>query len=112
MKANIPTSYLNIPKREKEAINKTIIEYITNQVNHEEAELQKIWLQYACIVLHRAFGFGEKRLTTFLGNRKKMYRDNAKLADREAQTAFLKEQMDAIFPSGYPYDFIDRLEGE
>lgn len=110
MKANIPTSYLNLPKKEKEAIDKTIVEYINNQVNHEEAELQKIWLQFACIVLHRAFGFGESRLTTFIGNWKKMYRDSAKFGSAEAQDAYIKEHLDKIFKDGYPYEFVDKLE--
>ena len=112
MKANIPTSYLNLPKKEKEAIDKTIVKYITDQVNHEEAELQKIWLQYACIVLNRAFGFGEKRLITFIGNWKRMYRDNARFEGKDEQTAYLKEHMDKLFPNGYPYEFIDKLEGQ
>lgn len=110
MKANIPTSYLNLPKKEKEKIDATIVKFISDQVNHEEAELQKIWLQYACIVLNRAFGFGEKRLLTFLGNWKKMYRDNSRLKGRDEQEAFLKDNIGRIFPSGYPYEFIDKME--
>jgi hypothetical protein len=112
MKANIPTSYLNLRPKEKKAIDEVIVKYINDQVNHEEAELQKIWLQYACIVLNRAFGFGEKRLITFLGNWKRMYRDNARFENKDDQTAYLKEHMDKLFPSGYPYEFIDKLEGK
>jgi hypothetical protein len=111
MKANIPTSYFNLPKKEKEAIDNQIKKFINDQVNHEEAELQKIWLQMACIVLHENFGFGKDRLTIFLGNWKRMYRRNLKLGNYEAQTEFLKEQMEKIFgKGGYPYEWIDRLE--
>lgn len=112
MRANIPTSYLNLPKKEKKAIDEVIVKYIEDQVNHEEAQLQKIWIQFACIVLHRAFGFGERRLTTFIGNWKKMYKDSARFGSVEAQEAYLKEHMDKLFPNGYPYEFIDKLEGQ
>ena len=110
MKANIPTSYLNLPKKEKKAIDEVIVQYITDQVDREEAQLQKIWLQFACIVLHRAFGFGERRLTTFIGNWKKMYRDSARFGSVEAQEAYIKEHLDKIFRDGYPYEFVDKLE--
>jgi hypothetical protein len=41
-----------------------------------------------------------------------MYRDNARFENKDAQTAYLKEHMDKLFPSGYPYEFIDKLEGK
>lgn len=107
MKANIPTSYTNLPKREKEAIAK----YIQDQVNHEEAELQKIWIQLACIILHDTFGMGAQRLTTFIGNWKRMYKRNMKIDTKEEQDIFLSSEMDKIFgKDGYPYEFINSLE--
>lgn len=107
MKANIPTSYTNLPKREKE----TIAKYIQDQVNHEEAELQKIWIQLACIILHDTFGMGAQRLTTFIGNWKRIYKRNAKIESKEEQDEFLQTEMRKIFgEDGYPYEFIDSLE--
>jgi hypothetical protein len=55
MKPNMPRSWLTLPKREKDAITKAATQFIEDKVNHEEAELQKIWIQFACIVLHDAF---------------------------------------------------------
>lgn len=111
MKANIPTSYLNLPKKEKTAIDKVIVEYIQNQVNHEEAELQKIWIQFACIVLHDAFGFGKDRLTTFIGNWKRMYRRNKRLNGYDEQMKFLNAEMEKIFgKDGFPREWVDKLE--
>ena len=111
MKAKIPTSYFNLPKKEKDAIDNQIKKFINDQVDHEEAELQKIWLQMACIVLHENFGFGKDRLMVFLGNWKTMYRINLKLGNYESQTEFLKEQMEKIFGEcGYPYEWVDRME--
>lgn len=107
MKARMRKSYMNLPPSEREAIAK----FVEERLNHEEAELQKIWLQLACIVLHDAFGMGAHRCTTFLGNWKRMYKRNAKLGSREAQDEFLKAEMDKIFgKDGYPYDFVESLE--
>ena len=111
MKAKIPTSYINLRPKEKKAIDEVIVKYINDQVNHEEAQLQKIWLQMACIVLHENFGFGKDRLMVFLGNWKRMYRINSNLGNYEDQTKFLKEQMEKIFGKcGYPYEWVDGLE--
>lgn len=111
MKANIPKSWLSLPEREKKAISKMVEDEANKAVDHEEAELQKIWLQLACIVLHDAFGFGERRLTRFLGNWKRVYRMNSKCENAEKQTEFLTDQMSKLFPQGgYPYEWIDSLE--
>ena len=111
MKANLPKSYMNLPKKEKEIIDKLVLEMVDKQVDKEEAELQKIWLQLACIVLHDAFGFGEQRLTSFLGNWKRVYRMNAMCENAQKQAEFLTDQMSKLFPQGgYPYAWIDSLE--
>jgi hypothetical protein len=111
MNYNDRKSYKRLPPKEKEAIDKAIVEFIEKQVNHEEAELQKIWIQLACIILHETFGMGQKRILLFIGNWKRIYKRNMKLGSKEAQDEFLKAEMDKIFgKDGYPYDFIDSLE--
>lgn len=111
MKANVRRSYLSLPPKEKKAMDDAIVKYIEDKVNHEEAELQKIWLQMACIVNHDAFGHGAMRCTTFLGGWKRMYKRMSKIGSKQEQDAFLKAEMDKIFGvDGYPYEFIDSLE--
>ena len=111
MKVRIPKSFSQLPQHEKEKINQIMAEEVIKQVLHSEAELQKIWLQYACIVLHDSFGFGSKRLLAFLGNWRAMYRTNSKLDGEGKQTEYLKAEMARIFgKDGYPYAFIDKLE--
>ena len=112
MKANIPKSFQSLPPREKQIIQKMMEETVSDQIDKEEAKLQKIWLQFACIVLHEAFGFGERRCVTFLGNWKRIYRQNAKFKTEEEQTAWIDERINKIFPDGYPSEFIDSLEGQ
>lgn len=113
MKANIPKSYLSLPQKEKDTISKVVSELVEKQVDKEEAELQKIWLQLACIILHDSFGFGKNRLLVFLGNWKKIYHINEKLANKQNQYEYLKMQMEKIFgKDGYPYEWVDKLEEE
>ena len=110
MKANVRRSYLSLPKREKDAMDAAIVKYVDDEIGHAQAELQKIWLQLACIILHDAFGMGPRRLTTFLGNWKRIYKRNSKLGTKKAQDEFLKAEMERIFgKDGYPYEFIDSL---
>ena len=111
MKANIGRSLLRMPPKEKAAVEQALVKWAEDKVNHEEAELQKIWLQMACIVLHDAFGHGAMRCTTFLGSWKRMYKRMSKISSKEEQDAFLKTEMEKIFgKDGYPYEFIDSLE--
>lgn len=111
MKVRLPKSYTRLPQHEKDVINQAMTEEVVKQVNHEQAELQKVWLQMACIVLNRCFGFGEKRLLLFLGTWREIYRFNAKLKSRAEQSEWLHGEMSRIFRrGGYPYKYIDKLE--
>lgn len=111
MKVRVPKSFLSLPESEKEKINEVLTEEIESRVNHDFAELQKIWLQFACIVLNRNFGFGKRRLTLFLGVWREMYRINNKIQGKAEQSAYLNAELNKIFgEGGYPYEYIDKLE--
>ena len=111
MKARLPKSWDRLPPREKEIINQVMTDEVVKQVCHEQAELQKIWLQFACIVLHKNFGFGKKRCLLFLANWREMYRLNSRIEGRADQSEFLAGEMEKIFgKGGYPKEYIDKLE--
>ena len=111
MKVRVPKSFLNLPESEKEKINEVLTEEVQRQVDKNYAELQKIWLQLACIVLNRNFGFGKRRLLVFLGVWREMYRINNKLQGKTEQSAYIKAELNKIFgEGGYPYEYIDKLE--
>lgn len=111
MKARLPKSWNRLPQSEKDIINRVMTDEVVKQVVHEQAELQKIWLQFACIVLHNNFGFGKKRCLLFLANWREMYRTNTKLDSRAEQTEYLAGEMEKIFgKGGYPSEYIDKLE--
>lgn len=110
MKVRMPKSFLALPQSEKDKINEVLTQEVVKQVIHEQAELQKIWLKYACIVLNKNFGFGKDRCTIFLANWREMYRINSKLGNEAEQTEYLSREIDRIFKGSYPAEYIDRLE--
>lgn len=111
MKVRLPKSWGYLPPKEKEIINKVMADEVVKQVIHEEAELQKRWLQFACIVLHNNFGFGKDRCLLFLANWREMYRINSRLNSEAEQTEYLATEMEKIFgKDGYPAEYIDKLE--
>ena len=109
MKARLPKSWESLPKREKQIITDYMQKVCVDMVDEEEDLIQKIWLQWACIVLHESFGFGKDRCIMFLGNWKKMYRKNRAFKDDEEQQKFLAEKIEKIFKGEYPQDFINSL---
>ena len=111
MKVRMPKSFLDLPQSEKDKINTVLTEEVQKQTDKNMVELQKLWLQFACIVLHRNFGFGKKRCLLFLANWREIYRINNKLESKADQTEFLNEYLDKIFgKGGYPTEYIDKLE--
>lgn len=111
MKVKLPKSYLDLPQSEKDKICAVMTKEVQAQVDKNMAELQKLWLQFGCVVLHKYFGFGRKRALLFLANWREIYRQNANFNKAE-QTAFLAAEMDKIFgKDGYPTKFVDKLEG-
>ena len=109
MKARLPKSWEQLPQREKKIITDLMQKTVNDTIDEEEDLIQKIWLQWACIVLHESFGFGKDRCLMFLGSWKKMYRKNRSFKGDEEQQKFLAEKIDKIFKGEYPQDFINSL---
>lgn len=111
MNVKIPKSFLDLPQREKDKINEVITQEIEDGINRDFVKLQRTWLKFACIVLHKCFGFGERRAMLFLANWREMYRINTEMKTEDEQIAYLAEEMEKIFKKGgYPEQFVDKLE--
>jgi hypothetical protein len=110
----MPRSWNRLPDWEKQKINDICNEAMNAQINHEEAELQKVWLQMACIVLHQQKDpYGEMRCRAFLKGWKRMYWIIGKIKTNEERDAYLKAETDKIFgKDGYPAEWVDSLEGK
>lgn len=109
MKARLPKSWDQLPQREKQIIADLMAQKVSDTIDVEEDIIQKIWLQWACIVLHEAFGFGKDRCMMFLGNWKKMYRKNRTFKNNQEQMQYVEAKIKKIFKDDYPQDFIDSL---
>jgi hypothetical protein len=117
MKVKIPKSYKQLSHTEQQDLKK-----FTQEVALEAAEMMlekdsrvmlDIYMKMACLVLHDAFGFGEKRLTMFIGNHKRLFHRQAKLVQRGEQLQYLNDRMAQIFrKDGFPQKFVDDLLGE
>lgn len=117
MKVRIPKSYKQLSHTDQQDLKK-----FTQEVALEAAEMMlekdsrvmlDIYMKMACLVLHDAFGFGEKRLTMYIGNHKRLFHRQAKLVQRGEQLQYLNDRMAQIFrKDGFPQNFVDDLLGE
>ena len=111
MKARIPKSFLNLPKSERETIEKLKNEQVENEVNRYFAQLQKNWLKMSCMVLHNGCGMNAEECLLYLGNFGTAYRENARIATHDEQQKWLDAEMEKIFGTGgFPQKYLDRLE--
>lgn len=111
MKAKIPHSYLNLPKHEKEAINKMVQDEINGILSEEEVVLFTQYTKMLCIVLHDYFGFGEKRLSRVIGNFRMLHRKFRKAKTASEINSALDKEMARIFKKrGFPQDYVENLQ--
>ncbi len=111
MNARIPTSYTNLPKREKDAIDKLVISELNKALDEEEVALFTQYSKMLCIVLHDHFGFGEDRLYRTLGGFKALKRKYRKLKTAQEIKPVLDKEMERIFKRNkFPTDFVEGLQ--
>lgn len=117
MKARIPRPYGQLPAKQREAV----AEY-ARQVGFEAAKEQSqkdariildLYIKMVCVVLHDAFGFGEKRLNMFLANHRRLFSRQMKMVKDGSQIEYLNRRMAEIFKKdGFPQGFFDEMLGE
>ena len=117
MKAHPPRPYKNLSPKEQEVIKNYIIEIATEAARKQEEQdcriILDLYMKMVCCTLHDAFGFGEKRLTRFIGNHKRLFTRQSKLVTKGEQLDYLDMRMTEIFKKdGFPQEFIDSLLGE
>ena len=117
MKARIPREYQNLSARQKEIIKDYLVETATKAARAAEERdcriILDIYMKMVCCVLHDAFGFGEKRLTRFLGNHRRLFARQVRLVSKGEQVEYMNQRMAEIFKKdGFPQEFIDGMLGE
>lgn len=104
-------SYLDLPKREREIIDKLVADEVQKGIDKELANVQKIWIMLSCIAIRQAFGFGCSRILQYVGMWKRLYKINARFKNKEEQTAYIRGELDKVFKKcEFPYKWVDDLE--
>lgn len=116
MKAKIPREWRDMSpaqrKRVDEFIRNTAYEAAAMQEEKDCRIILDIYMKMVCLILHDAFGFGEKRLRMFLGNHKRVFGRQTKLVKKGEQLEFLNAEMAKIFrKDGFPQSFVDDMLG-
>ncbi len=113
----IPTEYKNLPSKQKEKLRAycedVAMEAAKEQLYEDMKPVLESYIKMVCIVLHDAFGFGEKRLRMFIGNHRRLFAKQYKLVANGEQLPYLNKRMEEIFhKDGFPQDFLDDLIGK
>lgn len=108
----LPKSWFKLPDREKDAITEAYQKAVNEALDHEEAELQKVWLKFLCVVLHQQKDpYGKMRCMAVLAAWKRMYRKCSTFKTNTERDAYLDAELEKIFgKDGYPAEWVDSLE--
>ena len=113
MKVRLPKSWERLPQAQKEVIAEGMQKMLIEQEEKDMRTMLDLYIKMVCVTLHDAFGFGEKRLTMFLGNHKRLFHRQHKMVKSGTQLDYLNERMAQIFKkNGFPQGFFDNMLGE
>ena len=113
MKARLPKSWERLPKAQKEVIADYMKKVVMEQEEKDARLMLDLYIKMACVTLHDAFGFGEKRLNMFLGNHKRLFHRQSRMVKDGTQIDYLNRRMTEIFKKGgFPQSFFDNILGE
>lgn len=117
MNANIPKSYHSLPKSQqdklKEYAKQIAFTAAEEQLNKDLRIMLDIYIKMVCMVLHDSFDFDEDDLMMFLGNHRRPFAKQRKLAMKDEQLKYLNGRMAEIFKeNGFPQKFFDDMLGE
>jgi len=113
MKVRLPKSWDRLPTSQKEVIADYMKTLVLEREERDARLIFDLYIKMVCITLHDAFGFGEKRLTMFLGNHKRLFRRQCRMVNDGTQIEYLNERMAQIFKkNGFPQGFFDNILGE
>ena len=96
---------------EKNEILKICNELSNAQVDHEEAELQKVWMKIGCIINNELEGYDEAKTLMWLQSWKRKYKLIGKFQTSKERDDYLDSKLEKIFgKNGYPSEWVDSLE--
>ena len=97
-----------------EELEKSLLpELVRINLDHEEAELQKVWIKLMLIANHAEHGHGEVRARRTLRRWKRVYAKIESMKSHEEREAWLASEIGKIFRKDpYPEEWVDSLEKE
>lgn len=112
MKANVPIEWERMSPAQRKRIEEYALSIAKKQNEKDGRIMLDLYIKMVCLTLHDAFGFGEKRLTMFLGNHKRLFHRQRRMVQDGTQLDYLNERMAEIFKtSGFPQTFFDEMLG-
>ena len=106
MKAMVPRDFASLLSSSRKQIEKLYEDQYQKDMN----VILDIYMKMSCVILHSAFGFGEKRLNAYLGNYRQFFRRQVKNVKAGNQIEELDREMRAIFrKNGYPDEFFKTM---
>lgn len=112
MKANIPRPWQSLPTAQRKSIEEYARSVARDQMEKDGRIMLDLYIKMVCVTLHDAFGFGENRLTMFLGNHRRLFRSQQRMVQKNTQLDYLNGRMNEIFKgSGFPQEFFDDMLG-
>ena len=117
MKANVPRSYTSLPPAQRRQIEDhcrgVAYETAKEAIEKDMRIMFDLYIKMVCMILHDAFGFGEKRLYRFIGNHRQLFRRQVNMVRDNTQIEYLNRRMSEIFrKDGFPQQFFDNMLGE
>ena len=101
MKANTPKAWQALPQAQRKQIEEyclnVALEAARETTERDARIMLDLYIKMVCVTLHDAFGFGEKRLSMFLGNHRQLFRRQKGMVKNDTQIEYLNDRMTKIF---------------
>ena len=102
-------SWVNLPTSEQQKI----VELLRAEEEKDLGIMLDLYIKMVCCTLHDVFGFGEQRLSVFLGSHMRLFKEQTKLAERGEQISYVDDKLGYIFRrNGYPQELMDKMCGK
>lgn len=116
MKANVPRAWQSLPNAQRKSLEEycqKVAREAAAEAAHKDARIiLDLYIKMVCVTLHDAFGFGERRLTRFLGNHRRLFYRQMRMVKDGTQVEWLDKRMAEIFhKDGFPQEFFDKMLG-
>lgn len=107
MKARVPKELTPGQRRRTEEWAKSVV---LDELEHQGRVMLDTMIKIFCLIMHDAFGYGEKRLLLILGQLRGVFLQQQNLVKEGKQKEYLDKRMDEIFKKGgYPDDYFARM---